>query len=657
MMIHKIPSKTGVADYFAILGIDSFASASHDDTVTNCDEMEELDTPKSANLTAAVIDSQCNHNGGINEMEKKEEQMHLQRFHREITHLVLLSQHVDELDDKWTICQSNHTTPSDDALNKLHLYGAPLHISGMQCDSVQIAHQTRGQHQNDANSPSTADSTSTNDGEYYIPAVADVSIQYAKVHPLSIPNYTYPSQQQQQKHSQETYNDQPKLPTIVAAAAAAKTLTSFARKTTVLGKEIVGEGLVSVVKNVRGAASASSGSNTGYYTRGDPRATAVGYKNETQQSHDTDRELNVIHHNTSFEDAHGELPRRKESSSRSSGTRQHFFPDTPAPKAKADSSLNDMHYQQKDGILHKPLSELLPIPSGYDEWIIPSFCQTLHLPTSHQLKKIQHQKLLDSSQQLSSGPILDRTHVLPSPILKGQSSPSSMGVEAMYISPLSSPTVAKMDLGSPRSHYELEGGNGGSMNEMPDPSVIPSIVPWKAVPTAYNGVGNSEYVYIPILAIRRQRVGEEERYHEDPAVIDLQLSCLNLSGMPPFIPDDDDEDENKPMMQHGSHSVILKRSPWIPCLPPSPHRCHLHPIILVRRNVANGFADLSFPARVLDRFPQKNYRDMPFPEEELPMFCYARGSLLKRDKLRNLPIPKSFGFVVKNERGDSIYGT
>ena len=38
------------------------------------------------------------------------------------------------------------------------------------------------------------------------------------------------------------------------------------------------------------------------------------------------------------------------------------------------------------------------------------------------------------------------------------------------------------------------------------------------------------------------------------------------------------------------------------------------------------------------------------------MFCYARGSCLVRDKLRNWGVPKSYGFVVKNERGDSIYG-
>ena len=48
---------------------------------------------------------------------------------------------------------------------------------------------------------------------------------------------------------------------------------------------------------------------------------------------------------------------------------------------------------------------------------------------------------------------------------------------------------------------------------------------------------------------------------------------------------------------------------------------------------------------------------MPFPEEELPMFCYAGGSLLVREKMGNAGLPKSYGFVVKNERGDSIYGT
>ena len=39
------------------------------------------------------------------------------------------------------------------------------------------------------------------------------------------------------------------------------------------------------------------------------------------------------------------------------------------------------------------------------------------------------------------------------------------------------------------------------------------------------------------------------------------------------------------------------------------------------------------------------------------MFCYAKGSMLVRDQLCNIGLPKAYGFVVKNERGDSIYGT
>ncbi|KAL3826923.1 hypothetical protein ACHAXA_006003 [Cyclostephanos tholiformis] len=81
------------------------------------------------------------------------------------------------------------------------------------------------------------------------------------------------------------------------------------------------------------------------------------------------------------------------------------------------------------------------------------------------------------------------------------------------------------------------------------------------------------------------------------------------------------------------------------------------PVILLRRNVPNGFADVPIaPAKVLDRFPRKNYRGNPFPEEELPLFCYpGSGVYLVRDRLCNWSLPKSFGFVVKNERGDSTY--
>ena len=78
---------------------------------------------------------------------------------------------------------------------------------------------------------------------------------------------------------------------------------------------------------------------------------------------------------------------------------------------------------------------------------------------------------------------------------------------------------------------------------------------------------------------------------------------------------------------------------------------------MVRRNVPDGFSDIPFAsAKVLDRFPQKNYRGMPFPEEEMPLFCYPGGIYLVRDKLSTWNLPRSLGYVVKNERGESKLG-
>jgi hypothetical protein len=79
------------------------------------------------------------------------------------------------------------------------------------------------------------------------------------------------------------------------------------------------------------------------------------------------------------------------------------------------------------------------------------------------------------------------------------------------------------------------------------------------------------------------------------------------------------------------------------------------PAMLVRKNLPSGFADVAFATRVLGRFPFRNYKGLPLPEEELPMFCYPTGCRLHRAEFSNAPLPQYYGFVVKNERGDSIY--
>jgi hypothetical protein len=109
------------------------------------------------------------------------------------------------------------------------------------------------------------------------------------------------------------------------------------------------------------------------------------------------------------------------------------------------------------------------------------------------------------------------------------------------------------------------------------------------------------------------------------------------------------------------------------------------PIIVVRKNVPMGFADVPIVTGVLDRFPSKDYKGLPLPTEELPMFCYPRGGChLLRAKGIDCPQPlcvftsswfhfppllidkcfahiissgcRTYGFAVKNERGDSIFG-
>jgi hypothetical protein len=220
-----------------------------------------------------------------------------------------------------------------------------------------------------------------------------------------------------------------------------------------------------------------------------------------------------------------------------------------------------------------------------------------------------------------------------------------------------------------------------SLPGRPDPGYLPTVIPLKSISNIMNNRNNNRNVtsdgsniddgcvYIPILAIRRQRVGEEERFNEDAAVVDVKTSYFDLNGelikVDDMEVDDDDDDfdnfgESTTMMHHQVHKNILKMTDWCTSLSylndvPEPPLNQGLPQILLRRNIPNGFADLPFRARVLDRFPSKDYRGMPFPEEELPLFCYPGGSLLVRKKLKDLPLPKCFGFVVKNERGDSIY--
>ena len=148
---------------------------------------------------------------------------------------------------------------------------------------------------------------------------------------------------------------------------------------------------------------------------------------------------------------------------------------------------------------------------------------------------------------------------------------------------------------------------------------------------------------IPVLAVRRQCVDEEQCFHEDAAITDL---ALEGDGAPDL---EEDEDGTFP---------VLGQTPWIAIssfFKGSATAPSTKLLLKIRRNRPCGLCETPFDTRVLGRFPEQNYNHHPLPEEELPMFCYPTGCTLHRTEYCQVPQPQSYGFVVKNERGDSLH--
>eukprot|EP00536_Pseudo-nitzschia_multiseries_P012747 jgi/Psemu1/209578/e_gw1.504.17.1 len=200
-----------------------------------------------------------------------------------------------------------------------------------------------------------------------------------------------------------------------------------------------------------------------------------------------------------------------------------------------------------------------------------------------------------------------------------------------------------------------------------------------------NSSKRDDYIHVPILAVRRQRIGDEERFFEDPALIDVSVTIFDERGRAVLpseeyqfmteeeMMEDENDDGEKIEMK------LLHKTKWIEsrkrgrsveeATGSSKERWKKRELqkkekatctvgaacLIVRHNVPMGFCDAAFSTRVLDRFPYKNYKGLPLPEEELPMFCYPTGCRLYRAKFSDAPLPQYYGFVVKNERGDSIY--
>ena len=63
-------------------------------------------------------------------------------------------------------------------------------------------------------------------------------------------------------------------------------------------------------------------------------------------------------------------------------------------------------------------------------------------------------------------------------------------------------------------------------------AVMPRLVDHEALPGVYDpmGGGDGDYEYVPLLAVRRQRVGDEERFQEDPSIVEVGMTFSGVGG-------------------------------------------------------------------------------------------------------------------------------
>lgn len=277
------------------------------------------------------------------------------------------------------------------------------------------------------------------------------------------------------------------------------------------------------------------------------------------------------------------------------------------------------------------LADYLDLPDGFEEWSIPTEYLQIRDPKLVQRRQHGHSVTSSSTHHTTT------TVLLQEEIDNRATSPrTAVGIEAVD---------STMDNISINKNTAAHG----------PATLMPKLL---STPKGGHDPDEEQYFrYIPVLAIRRQRLGDEELYHEDSAVTDLAVSFVNGNDGQPILPIDEDDDDG----EHDEDSFrVLGQTKWMSSWKNAGDSYDNTsafglPVVLVRRNAPYGFADVAFATRVLGRFPYKNYKGLPLPEEELPMFCYPTGCRLYRARLSEAPVAQYYGFVVKNERGDSIY--
>lgn len=320
------------------------------------------------------------------------------------------------------------------------------------------------------------------------------------------------------------------------------------------------------------------------------------------------------------------------------------------------------------------LNEVLPLPDGFDEWVIPDLYQQLKIPLPNQFSDTNSNNRT-SSDFARPGGKRDETEtdddnkmgerrMRKTFLFNHQNTPTNlekgMGIEAFvdgktFLLPSSSPNslVGSGDKRNPWS--PVDGPPIDSIPSLPTPSTknpsdhinnstrldkddfMPTLLPFDSLPDM-RGTRKPDDTFecVPIIAVRRQRVGDEERYREDPGVVDVEMTFSNAYGNP-VMPFEDEMDEMEEEENNENEDTILGKTKWSVSRVAHvfSHSDALQegiealtalglPMIILRHNLPLGFADTPFATRVLDRFPKEDYKGVPLPQEELPMFCYRK---------------------------------
>lgn len=144
------------------------------------------------------------------------------------------------------------------------------------------------------------------------------------------------------------------------------------------------------------------------------------------------------------------------------------------------------------------------------------------------------------------------------------------------------------------------------------------------------GKGGSQQVY---LAVRRALVNEAAfRFSTPPMLADLCL-CSDKKGCA------------APMDYTVLPRVLNKLG-----LPAEDI------YLAYRHGPSAGLCDIPYEAHSLEWFPhEETYEDFPLPQNELPMFCFPRGVVLKHQKRDDTPMPSYFSFVFTSIDGDRVH--